>query len=236
MKHTKSDVTLFCFSPFIMLLTFVIELSLAAVVWWRTRASISQRLILLILICLATFQAAEYIICTGGHDIFWTKLGLTAITLLPALGLHLMGHLTKKPAVVSTGYLMAAAYSGIFLFMPEAVLGASCEGNYVILNTQYAGGWGAYYFFFLFVAVGKALQHLRHTPIKKGGNRSRSIAWLMVGYLSFILPMFIAFIARPEIREATPSVMCGFAVILAFILAGILAPLSEKIDHGKSGS
>ncbi|TSC81996.1 MAG: hypothetical protein G01um101419_692, partial [Parcubacteria group bacterium Gr01-1014_19] len=48
--------------------------------------------------------------------------------------------------------------------------------------------------------------------------------WFIVGYLSFILPMGVIFVISPATREALASIMCGFAIIFALILALKIVP------------
>jgi hypothetical protein len=48
------------------------------------------------------------------------------------------------------------------------------------------------------------------------------------GYLSFAVPMPVTGLLSPELRRATPSIMCGFALILAVILSVYVAPMYAR--------
>ncbi len=102
MKNTSS-VTLYCFSPAAMLTTFIIEMILAAYTLWRFNKAKSGIVVTLILVCLATFQAAEYYICRIGSPLLAAKVGYTAITLLPALLLHLVSLISPHRGGVVVG-------------------------------------------------------------------------------------------------------------------------------------
>ena len=81
-----------CFSPPVMLATFLIEFGLLFYVLWRYRQSTLARLAVIFLACLGIFQLAEYMLCggLGLSRIEWVKLGYLSITFLPALGLHMV--------------------------------------------------------------------------------------------------------------------------------------------------
>src|SRR5277367_5386860 len=88
-----------CFSPPVMLATLVIESLLAIYTLWRYQMTVVARLIVVAVLALATFQLAEFHVCTGfglaaEH---WSRLGYIAITLLPPLGLHILHQLADKP-------------------------------------------------------------------------------------------------------------------------------------------
>src|SRR5215467_10311434 len=90
--ETRDQRTLHCFSPAVMVATFTIELILAAVVFIRDHVTRFGKTAGFVLILLATFQFAEYRICTATGDIpvSWSRIGFGAITLLPLAGLYLV--------------------------------------------------------------------------------------------------------------------------------------------------
>ncbi len=58
---------------------------------WRP----STFLIVALLVCLGIFQLAEFQVCGGARTVAWMRVGYVGITLLPALGLHLVSLVTK---------------------------------------------------------------------------------------------------------------------------------------------
>ena len=91
MKYFKTN-TFGCFSPPVMIATFVIEIALAVYVNWRYKFNNITKLAISILFFLAVFQLAEYNVCEGSFGIdslSWARVGYVAITMLPPLGFHL---------------------------------------------------------------------------------------------------------------------------------------------------
>ena len=55
-------------------------------------------------------------------------------------------------------------------------------------------------------------------------NRAGALRALALGYLAFIVPTTAANLINPATLAGIPSIMCGFAVLLAIILAGEVLP------------
>ena len=231
MRLLKTD-KLYCFSPPVMLATFLIEVALAVYVFWRYKASPVTRLAISILVGLAVFQAAEYSICEGAwglSGLMWVKIGYVAITLLPPLGLHLATKLAseQKPALVTAGYSAAAVFSGFFLFASNGIAAEACMGNYVIF-AQAPGTsiyFAMYYYGMLMLTVAYALLTSNTLQHK---HQVRALRALAVGYLAFMIPTTTANLVDPNTIQGIPSIMCGFAVLLAVMLAGKVLPEYHK--------
>src|ERR1035437_5936385 len=98
----KYQGKLYCFSPPVMLVTMLIEFSLVIYTVWRYKMTTVSRLAVVILASLGTFQLAEYMVCggLGLSNIGWARVGYVAITLLPALGIHMLVKLADKKKVL----------------------------------------------------------------------------------------------------------------------------------------
>lgn len=231
---SKRTISLFCFSPLIMLLTFSLEwlFALSALVFYRkTRFG---KLAVATLFCLGLFQFAENKICTGGPNQLATTVGLIAITLLPPLGLNLITQITGRRLVTKISYFVATIFILTFVFLPVLVTSPSvCTGNYIIifLAPKLGMAYGLYYFGFLFWAIHDALGGRATAKLKEYRT---VLGWLIGGYLSFILPMGIVYFLSEKSREAVPSIMCGFAIILAIILTWRVLPLYHRIVPEKN--
>lgn len=229
-RRTKnnSDITLFCFSPAVMIATAMIEISL--LVWLLLRRTTSPlfKLILLTLFCLASFQFAEYHTCVIGENLFIVRLGMVAITFLPALGWHMVGVLRGNTRSVAFSYVVATILAILYLVVSSSIVSAQCTGNYMILGGHKWIGhsFGLYYYVYLFAALISGFRYLRTS---KDIMRRRAMQWLMVGYISFMLPMAIVYLMGGAPVAGVPSVMCGFAVILAIILTFNVAPIAQAI-------
>lgn len=224
LKKFSDKSRLFCFTPEVMLATFLIEFGLAIYTFIRYRMTAFGRLIVVILVLLAVFQISEYQICGGANQIFWSKTGYAAITALPALGLALVSLVTGKKNFLKFGYALMFLYILIFLFAPKAISGAVCQKNYLVFYTNQQLSWTytVYYFGFLLLAIWEAWEN-------RTDKNKNLLNWIIAGYLSFMLPMGIVYILSPAARQAIPSIMCGFALVLAFILAFKVAPKHKQI-------
>lgn len=215
-----------------MLATLITESVLAIYTVWRYKMTTVTRLITAMFICLGAFQLCEYFVCTGYgfRAEQWSRFGFVMITLLPALGLHLAHALAQKPKrrLVIFSYATMLAYVGIFLFYHAAFDGHQCTGNYVIfqIGARLGGLYSIYYFGWLGVGIG--LSAVWANQLMKKGHafkkRLESVRGLIVGYLVFLVPVALANTIKPQTRRGIPSIMCGFAVILALIMAFYILP------------
>ncbi len=231
-----------CFSPPVMLATLTVEAVLTVYTFWRYRLNEITRLATATLLCLGTFQLAEYFVCTGYglHAEQWSRVGFVMITALPPLGIHLMHRLADKPGrkVVAGAYASMSAFMIFFLTYHAAFIGHQCTGNYVIfqMGTRVGGAYGIYYYGW--IATGIILGGKWANELKAKGEHVRkqleSVRALIVGYLVFLVPTALANSIKPESRAGIPSIMCGFAVIYALILTMYILPrmAEEKIVEG----
>ncbi len=229
----KKSTNLYCFSPPVMLATFTIEVLFAAYVLWRYKFTPITRLIVAMLGFLALFQGTEFLLC-GGMGVnggTWSRIGYGAITMLPPLGIHLAYHLAnKKPGiVVGMAYASCAAFVGYFLFATQAISGHTCYANYVTFDTA---NWStipytAYYYGWLF--AGTLLTYKWASTLNK--HRRAALYSLMGGYLALLIPTTTVTLLWNESLAGIPSIMCGFAIILAGLLTFKVAPESIKLRH-----
>ncbi len=227
MRYSKTN-TLYCFSPPVMIATFTIEIFLAVYSVWRYKLNQVTRPAFAILVFLAIFQLAEYNVCEGSFGIdslAWSRLGYIAITALPPLGFHLATKLAgKQPrGLVATAYITGGLFAAFFAFSGQGITSSACMGNYVIFET--APGslffYSIYYYGWLILSV---YYTFTMASQMKSQSQSNSLRALGIGYLAFMLPATTANIIAPTTLAGIPSIMCGFAVILAIVLAGEVLP------------
>jgi hypothetical protein len=220
-----------------MLLTFGIELALAAYVVVRYRMGRLTRLATLLLLCLAAFQLSEYLVC-GGTQVegeVWSKIGFVAITLLLPLGLHITQSIVSKPAGYLTwiAYAMSLGWIYLFTLSQQAFLDPICGGNYVIF--QLASPWSdlytVYYFAWLVITMGIAVRHAKSARPRI----KRALSAQVWGYATFLIPTTTLNLIWPHTIAGIPSIMCGFALIFAFILVIIILPLERTRRNSKKG-
>jgi len=223
--------TLYCFSPPVMIATFVIEICFAIHTVWRYKMSRVSRLSVVLLVALATFQLAEFMVCRGlgGSDLLWSRIGYVAITVLPPVGLHLLATIVKDKRrwLIWPGYIAAAAFIAFFSLIGRSIDGHACLGNYVIFQVAPGFGWlyGAYYYGMLLATLVLGWYHFRRLRIKKV---RRALSGLLIGYTIFIIPATTVNLVDPATIAGIPSIMCGFAVLLAITLVGMVLPAAAE--------
>ena len=225
----------YCFSPPVMLATFAIEIGYLIYIVVRYKMNRISRLIGALLLLLATFQLAEYFVCggLGGSAQFWSRVGFVSITLLPPVGIHLINTIADRRwnAIVGTSYGMAVAWIAIFAFSETIFRNHVCSGNYVIFSIKpmFGGLFFAYYYFWLIAGTLLSLYYINYVNKKQ----REGLILFIVGYLSLMLPTAIANNLRPETILGLPSIMCGFAIILASVVTlGLMPRLGEPKKTG----
>jgi len=225
----KYQGKLFCFSPPVMLATLIIEFSSAIYVFARYKMTTISRLIVAILVTLGLFQLSEYMIC-GGWGLShaeWAKFGYIATALLPVFGIHLITAMAgkKKPLLVSVAYATSAVFIVYYVIDRSLISGQQCFANYAVFYTHglISQLFSIYYFFWLTVGLFLALHWSNQQPDKRKSLRS-----IILGGFIFIVPTYIFNLIDPTTVKGIPSIMCGFAVVFAFILVLVVLPDSCK--------
>lgn len=224
----RNDLRLNCFSPLVMILTFLFEIGAALFTLWKYKSKPETQLVVAILACLAIFQLAEYMICVaafGLSSLDWARLGWISISFLPPLGVHLGLTIAKKQQklLIALGYGIAIAFSVYFLTVGHGIQNSACLGNYVIFEVAKPALsiYIAYYYVWLLAGMAAAFLYAGSIKQKK---RREALQWLGVGYAAFIIPTIAVNMIHPETMAGIPSIMCGFAVLLAMVLLFAVTP------------
>lgn len=220
-----------------MIATFIIELAGMLFVLWRYRYTTASRLIAALLGMLALFQLAEYNVCEGAlglNSVQWAQVGFAAISLLPALGFHLVVTIAGRTNTfgVRVGYVIAATFAAFFLLVATGVQSSVCGGNYILFRLMPAIDiyYMAYYYGWILCTM---IYAYMASKTIKDKNRLSSLRYLILGYATFIIPTTVVNIIDPRTIAGIPSVMCGFAVFLALILIFFITPrvcVPEKVS------
>jgi hypothetical protein len=223
------STTLYCFSPPVMVATFVIELILMLYVLIRYKWNALTRLIASVLFLLATFQLAEYQVCSNGGGVSHaSRIGFIAITLLPAIGIHIISLITNKISkyFVAISYGAALAFALFFGLGKNSFNSYACGGNYAIfhLTPKIGGIFFAYYYFLLLAGISVAL----YGSISSTKKTRQILMYFIFGYLVLLIPTGLVNVIDPRTINGIPSIMCGFALVYALVLAGGVAPLALK--------
>jgi len=229
LRHKRT--TFFCFSPPVMIATYVIELSLLAYTLWRYKLSSFTRLSVLLLFFLAVFQLAEFRVCTGSiNGAFWSHIGYVAITLLPPLGIHALSVLRGKSSkiLVLTAYATSACFVAYFALHAGSLTGHACLGNYIMFQVNESATWLYAVYYYGWVIMGTLLGWLwaKESTQKVRRQALNGFAW---GFAAFLIPTTTVNLLNPTTTNGIPSIMCGFAVLFALILSLWVMPRAAAL-------
>lgn len=217
-----------------MLFTFIFEFVSALYILLTSRLKPSTILLVLILLCLGIFQLAEYQVCRSSSTL-WMRVGFVATTLLPPLGVHLVSLVSKKPWYRYAGYGFAFIFMATFIMQSNSIQTAICGGNYIMVTTANSiiyESYPIYYFLVLALGLFNIAEALRWQKLEstRDSLKSSYLFWIGIGYASFLIPSGFVYLISEPARRGLPSIMCGFAVILAIILAFKVFPISKKLE------
>jgi len=221
-----------------MLATFIIEISYIIYIVLRYKANRLTKIGLGILVSLAIFQLAEYIICIrpslGGA--VWAKVGFVAITALLPLGVQFVYALVGRGWnwLIATAYGSSTLWMLFFVFYPGILQNYGCGGNYAIFTIKpgFGSAFLLFYYFWLYVGTLLALK-LVLTQKKETPAVRRSLALFIVAYLALLIPTTTVNALKPETFVGIPSIMCGFALIMATIITFLIIPRTSILKKGK---
>lgn len=232
-----SGTTFFCFTPLVSLSTFVIEFLFALYVLVKYKPTLFSKLCVTVLICLGLFQLSEFLLCTTPFIDISIKLGYVAITLLPALGLHIVYTLTNRWKIIAyLSYVWAALLILAIIFIPKVAFLATCNPNYVSYDANPTFSFLHWLYYTVVMIIGMIL--LTYAIVKKIGDK-KGEKWMIASYLVFIIPSGALYYMNLMGQAALPSVMCGFALLTAIIFVGIIIPRyyitkNKPVKHRKS--
>lgn len=234
MKFLNYDENkLYCFSPPVMLFTFFVELGIALYILTTSKIKPVTALMVAILVFLAIFQLSEFQVCSN-KSLMWMRIGYASITMLPPLGIHLIGVITKRKWLAYLSYTLAGIFIITFLFSTRSLANAFCGGNYVMVITNgviASKYFPLYYYLMLFIALTDIANYVKNLPntYKSSQPEPRFLLWILLGYLSFLVPTAAVYLLSTEARRGIPSIMCGFAILLALIIGLRAYPISKRL-------
>lgn len=225
-KQYPKQLAVACFSPLVMFLTFSFELIAAAWIILRYKFDRKASLIVAILVFLAAFQVAEYQVCAEASSQIWARFGFIATAVLIPLGTSLINALSKDSWGVRLErilWALGAAFIAWFLLVPSSVVFVWCGGNYSLYRLQPI--LGVLYTTFYFVSLTLMLVQInRRMHTRLSAATAKGLMGVGLGLSSFIIPTLAVNIIDPTTLRAIPSILCGFAVIFAMFLVGVVAP------------
>ncbi|HUD07116.1 MAG TPA: hypothetical protein VMR34_04465 [Candidatus Saccharimonadales bacterium] len=148
-----------------------------------------------------------------------------AITLLPPLGIHIINTIVgkKNSLLVYLGYLSAAAFVLYFALSANSLTGNACLGNYVIfqVNTSLTWLYALYYYGWVIIGMLMSLVFAKRSTERK---QKEALYGFALGYAAFLIPTTTVNLIDRATLNGIPSIMCGFAVLLALIVTVWVMP------------
>ena len=202
------------------LILFVIELILLIIICVKNRDHPQFWIIFTIMLLLQTYQLTEFLLCIGVAQNIVVRLAFSIITFLPPTGLLLTIRVLqcKHKFVLLIFYLsliFGAILSLYFLFWDEMIVLEDCNPIYATYQIGLSYAYGVYYNLVIFFAL---LVIFYQIIFKRALKHNRKGLMVLIGYISFLLPMTITLIVDPELISAASSVMCKYAILLAITL------------------
>ncbi|MCS7011406.1 MAG: hypothetical protein NZL98_08555 [Anaerolineales bacterium] len=194
-----------------------------------------------ILFLLAGYQIIEAVLCTGLLTVSESLLGRLAFVVvawLPPTGLLLLARLSPWQKSFLRGYAYA-----MYLVCAALVLGIVLDPNFVtasvclVVFARYTNPtplYQAYGLFYQSSLFGLLIFSALATIAAEDRSSRRLLGQLLLGSISFIFPSMVVVSAFPIAEDALPSIMCHFALFLAFFLIKLVAVERESIQKETS--
>jgi len=207
------------YSPVLSIATAAVELTIAGYCLVARGRREIQRLVALLLVLLAGYQIIEALVCAAPDDSLWARAAFADVVWLPPLGLLLLERLAAPTRRVWRALvrlsLVGAAFFTVWVFAdPLFVTGTVCKAVIAFYThpTNALEAYGAFYHLGLWGMMfgGVRVALVAATP------RDRAHAGdVAMGTIAFVVLALTTEVVFPGTRNATPSIMCHYAILLA---------------------
>jgi len=223
-RPVLQGLTMLAYSPTLSIATAAFELTAAA---WVLRAQGRRevlRTVAATLVFLAGYQLLEVFVCHAPHETLWGRAAFADVVWLPPLGWLLLLQLSRSLRL-SQGWRQAtwvafglAGFFSIWSFVdPDFVTGTVCQtvfATYAQPSSAFVF-YGAFYHLGLWGIIfgGLALLRRLQDPLDRA-----HVADFVTGNAAFVVFALTTEIVYAPSADATPSIMCHYALILAVFL------------------
>ncbi|MCE7742893.1 MAG: hypothetical protein GOP50_10600 [Candidatus Heimdallarchaeota archaeon] len=198
------------------LIFFCIELVILAVVIIFNRKNPFFWSIVMLLALLQLYQLSEFLICIGIGANITGRIAFVIITFLPSTGYYLCTRIVGwKFPDYWVGFAAALGLSIYYLSVPGSVELVDCNPLYAIYSNNISTIYGIFYMGIIAYSI---LFTLAHMIFRRDKVDSRTGAIVIIGYLSFLAPMYLMIWLDSAFGIAIPSIMCKYALLLAVTL------------------
>jgi len=186
--------------------------------------------IALMLVLLQLYQLAEFLICIGVNENITGRIAYTIITFLPPLGYFLSSKVVGwRFPDYWIGFAAATGFSLYYLVTPGSVALVSCNPFYAVYSVHHAFYYGIYYVGIITYSIIFLVAHL---IFRRNNFDRKSSLFVLIGYLSFLAPMYVMVWVDSYFARTVTSIMCKYALLLAVIL-GVFSFIKPKITENQ---
>lgn len=209
------------------LLIFCIEIVLLGNVLYFSKSKY-KNLIVTILLLLALYQFFEFLICGMNlKEGFVIYLAFVTISFLPPTGLFLIAKVNKINLKRFQGLIFAPAiFFSLYYFLTiKEFRVRECSVIYASYHYPLGFLYGLFYYLPILIALSIAFRNL-FTSKDKVLKRNNLI--LILGYLSFLIPMILTLLVYPEAINFIESLMCKYAFVLSLAISYFALDIKRK--------
>ncbi len=182
--------------------------------------------IAIMLVLLQLYQLAEFLICIGVNENITGRIAYTIITFLPPMGYFLSSKVVGwKFPDYWIGFAAATGFSLYYIVTPGSVVLASCNPFYAVYSVHHSFYYGIFYIGILVYSIFFLAAHL---IFRRNKVDRKSSLFVLIGYLSFLVPMYLMVWVDSYFANKVTSIMCKYALLLAVIL-GVFSFIKPKI-------
>jgi len=209
------------------LLIFCIEIVLLGNVLYFSKSKY-KNLSVTILLLLALYQFFEFLICGMNlKEGFVIYLAFVTISFLPPTGLLLIAKVNKINLKRFQGLIFAPAiFFSLYYFLTiKEFRVRECSVIYASYHYPLGFLYGLFYYLPILIALSIAFRNL-FTSKDKVLKRNNLI--LILGYLSFLIPMIVTLLIYPESVNFIESLMCKYAFVLSLAISYFALDIKRK--------
>ncbi len=198
------------------LIIFFIEFIFLVIIVLKNRTHPYFLTIAGLLVLLQVYQLSEFLICVGISENITARIAYVVITFLPPLGYYLSTQLVGwKHKDYFVFFAAATGFSLYYAIWPRAIYLVDCNPLYATYGSPLHELYGYYYIFVVCYAI---LFLLLHLLFRREKFENKYSVLLLIGYLSFLVPMQLMVMIDFSYIYSTTSIMCKYAFLLAVSL------------------
>ncbi len=202
------------------LIFFGIELVFLIIICAKNKDHPQFWIIFVIMLLLQSYQLSEFLMCIGVAPSIVVRLAISIITFLPPAGYLLTIRVLQcKRKFVDIIYYLSLLFGTLFsfyyLFGDNTIVLKDCNPIYAVYENDYPYFYAGYYYLVILLTLLVIFYQIIFKRILKHNLKG---ILLLIGYISFLIPMAMTLIVDPLLIPAISSIMCKYAIILAIML------------------